>query len=92
MTDPPLSTRVASLTGPDRAVDAMCQCPLHTLIPMRIADLIEPTLADLEAACALIGNDTYGKPHWTPDTINPCNPVVQAFARHAAAALKARGL
>ncbi len=66
-----------------------CDCPLHTLFPMRLSDLVEPTLLDLQAACDLIGRDTYGKLHWTPQTINPCNPVVQAFARHARAALAA---
>ncbi len=68
-------------------ISAMCECPLHTLFPQRIADLVDPTLDDLEAACAMIGKDTYGKPHWTPETISPCNPVVQAFARHARLAL-----
>jgi hypothetical protein len=66
-----------------------CDCPLHTLFPMRLADIIEPTLLDLQAACDLIGKDSYGKPHWTPETINPCHPVVQAFSRHARAALAA---
>jgi hypothetical protein len=72
------------LSGPPAGQDPMCGCPLHTLFPQRIADLIEPTRDDLVAACDLIGNDSYGKPHWTPETISPCNPVVQAFARHAA--------
>lgn len=64
-----------------REID-MCMCPLHTLFPQRIADLVEPTYHDLESACELIGKDTYGKPHWTPRTIDPHNNVVQAFARH----------
>jgi len=68
-----------------------CDCPLHTLFPMRIADLVEPTLLDLQAACDLIGKDTYGKPHWTLKTVDPCNPVVQAFARHARAILAELG-
>lgn len=67
----------------------MCDCPLHTLFPQRISELLEPTVADLKAACDLIGKDTYGQPHWTPETIHPHNPVVQAFARHAAATLRA---
>ena len=62
-----------------------CSCPIHTLFPQRISDLVEPTVRDLKAACALIGNDTYGKPHWNPETIHPHNSVVQAFARHALA-------
>lgn len=70
--------------------EEMCPCPLHTLFPQRIEDLVEPELLDLEAACDLIGKDTYGKPVWTPATIPPCNPVVQAFARHRTAALRAR--
>ena len=61
----------------------LCDCPLHTLFPQRISELLVPTDADLKAACDLIGKDTYGKPHWTPETIHPHNPVVQAFARHA---------
>lgn len=65
----------------------MCDCPLHTLYPMRTSELVEPTLLDLQAACALIGKDTYGKPHWTPETISHCSPVVQAFAKHARAAI-----
>ena len=64
---------------------SMCDCPLHTLFPQRIADLLDPTPLDLQAACDLIGTDTYGKPHWTPETISPWNPVVQAFARHGVA-------
>lgn len=60
----------------------MCMCPLHTMFPQRIEDLVEPTYEDLKAACDLIGKDSYGKPHWAPDTISPCNNVVQAFARH----------
>ena len=68
-----------------------CLCPIHTLFPQRIREMLVPTLADLEAACDLIGKDTYGKPVWTPETIHPHNSVVQAFARHAltAAALRA---
>ena len=65
-----------------------CDCPLHTLFPMRISEIVEPTFRDRQAACDLIGNDTYGRPHWTPETIDRCNPVVQAFARHALAKLK----
>lgn len=68
--------------------DNLCDCPLHTLFPMPVSELVEPTFHDLRAACALIGKDTYGKPHWTPETILPCNPVVQAFARHARLALR----
>lgn len=68
-----------------------CDCPLHTLFPQRISELVEPTLLDLKAACDLIGKDTYGKPVWTPETIHPHNPVAQAFARHARAALKEAG-
>lgn len=79
------------LAGVMRPKDDWCRCPLHTLIPQRISDLVEPTLADLKAACDLIGVDTYGKPVWTPETINPCNRVVQAFARHARAALVQQG-
>ena len=66
---------------------AWCDCPLHTLFPQRIADLLDPTMLDLQAACDLIGKDTYGKPHWEPETIHPHNPVVQAFARHAVRAI-----
>lgn len=66
---------------------AWCDCPLHTLFPQRIADLLDPTMLDMQAACDLIGKDTYGKPHWEPETIHPHNPVVQAFARHAVAAI-----
>ena len=69
------------------AHSGFCDCPLHTLIPMRIAEIVEPTFRDRQAACDLIGKDTYGRPHWTPETIDRCNPVVQAFARHALAAL-----
>ena len=69
-----------------RQPQEMCDCPLHTMFPMRIVDLVVPTLLDLQAACDMIGKDSYGKPHWTPETIDPCNPVVQAFARHALAA------
>ena len=72
-------------------MDAFCDCPLHTLFPQRISELVEPTLLDLKAACAMIGNDSYGKPHWTPETIHPHSPVVQAFARHAKAAIAAAG-
>ena len=69
-----------------RRHEGMCDCPLHTISPMRIADLVVPTLLDLQAACDMIGKDSYGKQYWTPETIDPCNPVVQAFARHARAA------
>jgi len=65
------------------AYPVSCDCPLHTLFPMRIADIVEPTFRDRQAACDLIGRDTYGKPYWTPETIDRCHPVVQAFARHA---------
>ena len=80
------------LTAPTRPpeLDNMCHCPLHTLFPQRIADLVEPTQLDMQAACELIGKDTYGKPHWTPETISPCNPVVQAFARHALLAIRSQ--
>jgi hypothetical protein len=71
------------------AFNGYCRCPMHTLFPQRISELVESTLLDLEAACALIGKDTYGQPHYTPDTIDPCNRVVQAFARHAVAAMLA---
>lgn len=77
----------------ERARDARsvyCDCPLHTLRKQRIDELVEPTLDDLKAACDLIGNDTYGKPHWTPETIHPHNSVVQKFARHALRALAER--
>lgn len=37
---------------------------------------------DKQAACDLIGNDTYGKPVWTVDTISEHNRVVLAFAMH----------
>jgi len=66
-----------------------CQCPLHTMFPQRISELVEPTFDDLKAACAMIGNDSYGKPCWTPETIHPHNSVVQAFARHARLAVRA---
>ena len=69
-----------------RRPQEMCDCPLHTTFPMKIVDLVVPTLLDLQAACDMIGKDSYGKPHWTPETIDPCNPVAQAFARHALAA------
>lgn len=73
----------------DRNPRDFCDCPLHTMFPMRIADLVDPTLADLQAACDLIGKDTYGKPIWTTETIDQCNRVVQAFAKHARAAIAA---
>lgn len=86
MTQPDLDKLAKSLTAAQR--DNFCNCPLHTLFPMRESELIEPTLDDLKAACTLIGKDTYGKPHWTPETLSPCNPVVQAFACHARLALR----
>ena len=83
-----LSARIsaASVEQTREMLGAFCHCPLRTLFPQKIEDLVDPTRLDLKAACALIGKDTYGKPHWTPETISPCNPVVQAFARHAIAA------
>ncbi len=72
---------------PELREASMCNCPLHTLFPQRIADLVTPTRRDLQAACDLIGKDTYGKPYWTVETISPCSPVVQAFARHAVRAI-----
>ena len=66
-----------------------CQCPLHTMFPKHISELIEPTFDDLKAACAMIGNDSYGQPYWTPETIHPHDSVVQAFARHARLAVRA---
>lgn len=88
----PLSERIgtALVEQTREMLDAFCHCPLHTLFPQRIEDLLDPTRLDLKAACELIGKDTYGKPHWTPETISPCNPVVQAFARHAIAAAAVR--
>ena len=79
----------ASLTPGRGRANGFCSCPLHTLFPMRISELVTPTFIDLQAACDLIGKDTYGKPHWTPETIDPCNPVVQAFGRHRRAVLAA---
>ena len=75
-------------TSIQRPTDGWCNCPLHTLFPMRIADLVEPTYADKKAACDLIGVDTYGKSYWTPEIIDRCHPVVQAFAKHALTAIK----
>lgn len=72
-----------------RGQSAFCDCPIHTLFPQRIDELVKPTTLDLKAACELIGTDSYGKPHWTPETIHPHNSVVQAFARHALRALAA---
>jgi len=79
MTDPQIAEIAA------KRPKVWCDCPLHTLFPQRIADLLEPTQLDLKAACDLIGKDTYGQPVWTPETIHPHNPVVQAFARHSKA-------
>ena len=46
---------------------------------------------DKQAACDLIGTDTYDKPVWIVETISPCNRVVQAFAKYrVAASLRAR--
>jgi len=68
--------------------NAYCHCPIHTLFPQRIDELVQPTIDDLKAACALIGDDSYGKPCWTPETIHPHNAVVQQFARHALKAVR----
>jgi len=59
-------------------------------IPMPIELVI--TDADRQAACDLIGTDTYGKPHWTVSTISDHNRVVQAFAKHRLAALRDQGM
>ena len=75
-------SKMQSLPRGRTILDEMCDCPLHTLRPQRIADLVEPERIDLQAACDLIGTDSYGKPHWTVATIHPHNSVVQAFARH----------
>lgn len=45
-------------------------------------DDLQITDDDKQAACDLIGTDTYGEPVWTVETISPCNRVVQAFAQH----------
>jgi len=86
-TNPGAQNAVNAWQGMETHGKVWCDCPLHTLFPQRISDLVEPTLLDLQAACALIGSDTYGKPHWTPETIHTHNPVVQAFARHAVRAV-----
>lgn len=75
-------TKAPNIPKGKPTIDKMCDCPLHTLRPQRIADLIEPERIDLQAACDLIGTDSYGNPHWTVATIHPHNSVVQAFARH----------
>lgn len=58
---------------------------MTVMVPRPYALVI--TDADKQAACDLIGNDTYGKPVWAIDTISPENRVVQAFARHRISAL-----
>jgi len=78
---------IAARLTPAQVNSGFCQCPIHTLLPMRLVDLVEPTFLDLRAACDLIGKDTYGKPYWTPETIDHCHPIVQAFARHRRATL-----
>ena len=45
-----------------KRLDEMCDCPLHTMFPVRVSDLVVPTLLDLRAACDLLGKDSYGKP------------------------------
>ena len=60
---------------PPQAGDRMME-----MVPMPIElNIIED---DKQAACDLIGTDTYGQPHWTVETIPDCNRVVLAFARH----------
>lgn len=72
-----------------RMQEAQAGDRMMEMIPMPITLVV--TDADKQAACDLIGKDTYGKPHWTVETIPECNRVVQAFARHriASAALLA---
>lgn len=61
---------------PDRYVGGRMMEMIMTPISLEITD------ADKQAACDLIGADTYGKPIWTVETISPCNRVVVAFAKH----------
>lgn len=63
----------------DKLGDRMLEM-IPTPITLTVTD------ADKQAACDLIGNDTYGEPVWTVETISECNRVVVAFAKHRTAA------